>query len=245
MAAVNFRKGPVISNGRLEGAWMSVQVTPHPTWVAEMDTALEPTREAILDTRVIVDASENQLVEGMTQNFLVAFYPIIRDFPRWLEVLLDRSPEDGKPFFRDNIRVEKRHDAMWRAMGDGFKVPRERFQVPEPMIPEVDAFHGYLTAMCGEAAFGAAVSATNYAVEGVAQKISSKALQGLAKNEKIGPRGRWWLEEHAKYDDEHPIQALEIIKGCVKRGESAHAVTDAAKRSLLLMKDAMVAAYSR
>jgi len=223
---------------------MSVQVTPHPAWVAQMDAALDPTREAILDTRIIVDASENQLAEGMTQNFLVAFYPIIRDFPRWLQVLLDRSPPEGQDFFRDNIRVEKRHDAMWRAMGDGFKVPRERFQRPEPMIPQVKAFHGYLTEMCRAAAFGAAVSATNYAVEGMAQKISAKALQGLSKNERIGPRGRWWLEEHAKYDDEHPIQALEIIKGCVKRGESARTVTEAAKKSLLLMKDAMVAAYA-
>ena len=75
---------------------MSVQVTPHPAWVAKMDAALDPTREAILNTRVIVDASENQLAEGMTQNFLVAFYPIIRDFPRWLEVLLGRWPRRGR-----------------------------------------------------------------------------------------------------------------------------------------------------
>ena len=97
--------------------------------------------------------------------------------------------------------------------------------------------------MCRSAAFGAAVSATNYAVEGVAQKISEKALRGLAKNVKIGPRGRWWLEEHAKYDDEHPIHALEIIKNCVKRGETPSTVTGAALKSLGLMKDAMVASY--
>jgi pyrroloquinoline quinone (PQQ) biosynthesis protein C len=222
---------------------MSVQVTPHPKWVADLDAALDPSREAILDTPVIVDASENQLADGRIQNFLVAFYPIIRDFPQWLQVLLDRSPEDGKAFFRDNIRVEKRHDAMWRAMGDGFSVPKERFQIPEPMIPEVKAFHGYLTEMCRVATFGAAVSATNYAVEGVAQKISEKALRGLAKNAKIGPRGRWWLEEHAKYDDEHPIHALEIIKNCVKRGEGPQGVTDSALKSLDLMRDAMVASY--
>jgi pyrroloquinoline quinone (PQQ) biosynthesis protein C len=222
---------------------MSVQVTPHPKWVADLDAVLDPSREAILDTKVIVDASENQLVDGQIQDFLVNFYPIIRDFPQWLQVLLDRSPEDGKVFFRDNIRVEKRHDAMWRAMGDGFNVPKERFQIPEPMIPEVKEFHAYLTEMGRGATFGAAVSATNYAVEGVAQKISEKALRGLAKNEKIGPRGRWWLEEHAKYDDEHPIHALEIIKGCVKRGEEPHSVTESALKSLGLMKEAMVASY--
>src|SRR3989454_5629799 len=80
---------------------MSVQVTPHPKWVADLDAVLDPSREAILDTRVIVDASENQLVDGRIQNFLVNFYPIIRDFPQWLQTLLDRSPEDGKVFFRD------------------------------------------------------------------------------------------------------------------------------------------------
>jgi pyrroloquinoline quinone (PQQ) biosynthesis protein C len=150
----------------------------------------------------------------------------------------------GKEFFTDNIRVERRHDAMWRAMGDGFTVPKKRFQAPEPMCPEVKVFHAYLTDMCRTAEFGCAVSATNYAVEGVAQKISEKALRGLAKNEKIGPRGRWWLEEHAKYDDEHPIHALEIIKDCVKRGpDDSKAVTDAAMKSLDMMRAAMEATY--
>jgi pyrroloquinoline quinone (PQQ) biosynthesis protein C len=112
------------------------------------------------------------------------------------------------------------------------------------MIPAVKKFHEYLTEMCRNAEFGQAVSATNYAVEGVAQKISEKALRGLAKNEKIGPRGRWWLEEHAKYDDEHPIHALEIIKDCVKRGnDTPDKVTKAAVESLRLMRTSMEASY--
>ncbi len=85
---------------------MSVQVTPHPNWVADLDAALDPSREAILDTPVIVDASENQLADGRIQNFLVAFYPIIRDFPQWLQVRLDRSHEGDMAFLRANIRVE-------------------------------------------------------------------------------------------------------------------------------------------
>lgn len=221
-----------------------MKVTPHPAWVAELDAALDPYREAILDARVVVDASENALVDGQIQNFLVGFYPIIRDFPQWLETLLGRSPDDGQEFFRDNIRVERRHDAMWRAMGDGFNVPRERFQKPEPLNAPVRTFHAFLTERGREAPFAEAVAATNYAVEGVAQKISEKALRGLAKNEKIGPRGRWWLEEHAKYDDEHPIHALEIIKSCVARGESVPGVIQAASHSLELMREAMEASYA-
>src|SRR5204863_10061369 len=127
---------------------MSVQVTPHPKWVADLDAALDPSREAILNTRVIVDASENQLADGRIQNFVVAFYPIIRDFPQWLQVLLDRSPNMGREFFTDNIQVECRHDAMSRAMGDGFNVHKKRFQEPGPMIPNVKKFHAYVTEMC-------------------------------------------------------------------------------------------------
>ena len=71
-------------------------------------------------------------------------------------------------------------------------------------------------------------------------------MRGLAKNEKIGPRGRWWLEEHAKYDDEHPIHALEIIKDCVKRGnngDTPEKVTQVALESLKLMRFSMEASY--
>src|SRR2546426_6045571 len=85
---------------------MSVQVTPHPAWVADLDATLDPSREAILDTNVIVHASENQLVDGKIQDFLVAFYPIIRDFPNWLQLLLDRSPEDGD---RKSTRLNSSH----------------------------------------------------------------------------------------------------------------------------------------
>src|SRR2546427_12976889 len=78
-------------------------------WVAELNARLGPIQQAILDTPVIEDAAENRLVPAKIQNFLVAFYPVIRDFPQWLQLLLDRSPDDGREFFEDNIRVERRH----------------------------------------------------------------------------------------------------------------------------------------
>src|SRR3989442_16003146 len=111
---------------------MAVQVTPHPSWVADFDTSLEPSRQAILDTPVIIDASENQLVDGQIQNFLVGFYPIIRDFPQWLQMLLDRSPAMGRGFFTDNIRGERRHDAMWRCTRYRIKVPKKRVHGEQP-----------------------------------------------------------------------------------------------------------------
>jgi pyrroloquinoline quinone (PQQ) biosynthesis protein C len=113
------------------------------------------------------------------------------------------------------------------------------------MNPATREFHNYLTTVSRTAPFASAVGAVNYAVEGVAQKISEKALRGLGSNEKIGPRGRWWLEEHAKYDDEHPIHALEIIKSCVGKTEEPDAVTAASVKSLMLMRESMVACYEK
>src|SRR3989442_2498319 len=178
---------------RLRAA-MGVQVTPHPGGVATRDGPREPIEKTILTTPVVEDAAENCLAPAKIQNFLVAFYPIIRDFPQWLQLLLDRSPDDGRAFFEDNIRVERRHDAMWRAMGDGFDVPRERFVRREPMLPQVRTIHRFLTDMCRSEPFGVAVAATNYAGRGLAQRMSAKALCGLGKNDQIGPHRRWWPE---------------------------------------------------
>src|SRR5438445_9638897 len=101
---------------RRERTTRHVYVTPHSAWVADLNAALEPTQEAILKTPVIEDAAENRLVTAKIQNFLVAFYPIIRDFPQWLQVLLDRSPEDGREFFVGNIWVELLQGDMMQAM---------------------------------------------------------------------------------------------------------------------------------
>src|SRR2546427_5880305 len=200
---------------------MGVQVTPHPAWVADLDRALEPIQQTILNTPVVEDAAENCLAPAKIQNFLVAFYPIIRDFPQWLQLLLDRSPDDGRAFFEDNIRVERRHDAMWRAMGDGFDVPRERFVRREPMLPQVRTNHRFLTDMCRSEPFGVAVAATNYAGEGMAQRISEKGRCGLGKKEQIGPKGGGGAGGKPQDDDQHPGAGLGDVQGRIPPGRAA------------------------
>lgn len=222
-----------------------LKVTHHPPWVDTLDAALEPIQQAILDLPVVIEASQNTLDETAIRSFCVELYPIVRDFPYWIEVLLMRSPSEGEAFFRDNIRVERRHAAMWRAMGDGFGVPPECFEGYIPSNPSVNAFHNFLTDIGANGPFAAAVTATNYAVEGVAQRIATKALQGLQFNERLGKRGRWWLEEHAKYDDEHPILAMELIKSSVIEGDSRklEQLQEAARQGLELLHDAMDTSY--
>ena len=56
---------------------MSVQVTPHPEWVVDLDRALEPYRLAVLTTPVVEPKSEMPPVSWLASAALpVAFVPM-------------------------------------------------------------------------------------------------------------------------------------------------------------------------
>jgi len=80
------------------------------------------------------------------------------------------------------------------------------------MIPQVEEFHGYLTEMGRSATFGAAVSARTTRLRAWRQKISEKALRGLAKEREDRAARRWWLEEACEVRRRASIHALEIIR---------------------------------
>jgi len=50
------------------------------------------------------------------QDFLVNFYPIIRDFPQWLRCCWTASPETARSSSATTSAWKNVHDAMWRAM---------------------------------------------------------------------------------------------------------------------------------
>jgi pyrroloquinoline quinone (PQQ) biosynthesis protein C len=52
------------------------------------------------------------------------------------------------------------------------------------------------------------------------------------------------MREHARYDDEHPLEALEIIKLYANTHELQDKVRQAAKRSLEYLFMALVACYT-
>ena len=223
-----------------------LKVNHDPTWVVTLDVALQPFQQEMLDLPVVVDASRNALDETGINNFCVEFYPIVRDFPYWIEVLMKRSPEQGRKYFRDHLGVERRLGAMWRAMAEGFGVSRDHFQGYVLSNPSVNAFHNFLTDIGANGPFASAVAATNYAVVGGARRIATKALEGLQFDERLGERGRRWLETHARFDDEHPRLALDLMKMCVEhRDADPHHLQDAALRSVELLRDALDDSYHR
>lgn len=216
----------------------------HPPWVETLDAALEPLRQETLDLPLVVHASANALDATGIRNCCIELYPIVRDFPYWLEVLLKRSPPEGEAFFRANIPVERRHVDMWRAMGTAFGVPPQYFDGYIPSNPTVNALHNFLTDIGANGPFASAVAATNYGVEGVTHRIAAKALRGLQDNECLGDRGREWLMEHARRDEEHMIFVMDLINTSWKGGDAEFLhIRDSALRSTELLRDALDDSY--
>src|SRR4029079_5835592 len=68
---------------------------------------------------------------------------------------------------------------------------------------------------CERAALAAAMAATNYAIEGVtgdwSALVCSKNTYESGFDPAVRAKAMKWLKLHAKYDDTHPWEALEII----------------------------------
>jgi len=136
---------------------MSVQVTPHPPWVADLDSTLEPSRQAILDTPVIIDASEKPTVDGQIQNFLVGFLPYHSGLPPVVADAAGSLARDGAGVLHGQhpggAPATTRCGGPW---GTASTSTRRRVQEPEPMIPAVKKFHAYLPTCDRNAEFGQA-----------------------------------------------------------------------------------------
>jgi pyrroloquinoline quinone (PQQ) biosynthesis protein C len=94
-----------------------------------------------------------------------------------------------------------------------------------------------------------AVAATNFAVEGVTQGIAKSTVRGFPKYEgregvHLSRKAYAWMEAHARYDDLHPVYALEIIKRYSETAEVREKVKSAAQRSLAFLLMALDTCYT-
>jgi pyrroloquinoline quinone (PQQ) biosynthesis protein C len=93
-----------------------------------------------------------------------------------------------------------------------------------------------------------AIAATHYAIEGVTQGIASIMVKGFDKYQRregicLERKAYQWMEAHTRYDDLHPLEALEIIKHHATSAEIQEKVTHAAPRSLEYLYMGLEACY--
>lgn len=224
------------------------KITPDPEWVARLKHHVAPYWEAILGSPLVQEASAGTLPLGQMRAWMSQLYPFIETFPKWLALNLTKTEDArSRAYLIENIRVEKKHADQWLHMAQGFGISPASLQGLRP-IPAVDAITHWLWSINTQGSLAEGVAATSYAIEGVTHDIAVMVVKGFPKYDgqsgvQLDKRTYWWMEAHAKYDDLHPVQALEIMKLHTHTAAQEERVIFAAQRSLEFLRMAFDACY--
>jgi pyrroloquinoline quinone (PQQ) biosynthesis protein C len=230
-------------------AWGVCGLSTDPSWVAELQRQTKPYWDAVLECRLIQEASKGTLSLDRMRGWIVQMYPFIETFPKWIALTIAKVTDlDSRGFMIDNIRVEKRHATQWVHMAEGFGITKSALKSVVP-YPEVDALTHWLWSINAQGSLAEAVAATNYAVEGVTQGIAKLTLQGFPHYAKmpnihLDRKAYAWMQNHARYDELHPVQALQVMKLYTTR-DLEEKVIFASRRSLEYLLMALDGCYVR
>ncbi len=232
---------------------MGYELTPDPEWVQSLREFIDPYWKELLESEWADGVSSGRLTVPEMRGWILQVYPFIHAFPKFLaEALIKVEDDYARSYFIDNIRVEKAHAEHWLWMGQGFGLDRqEMLDVAEgtrPVLRDVQSLTDWLWFINTKGSLAEAVAATSFAIEGVTGDLSRRIITGFEsyrdrEGVEMGPKTYKWMREHAKYDDEHPKIALEVIKRYATTERMQSRVMTAAKRSLQLLHLALHTSY--
>ena len=229
------------------------QFSSHPAWIETLHRFIRPQWDALLNGDFAVSAAATRLTVDELRGWMLQLYPFIHAFPKFLaEALIKVEDDYSRTFLIDNIRIEKQHAELWIWMGQGFGVGKqEMMELAEghkPILRDVQSLTDWLWYINTKGSLAEAVAATSFAIEGVTGDLTRKTLAGFEAYGKfpgvdMSSRTSRWMRSHARYDDEHPQVALEIIKRYATTERLQQKVMLAARRSLLLLDLAFNTSY--
>ena len=193
----------------------------YPQWAEDMVGSCAESRERVASHELFHRMRDADLSAEQLYTFFVAVWPVIEQFPQYMALNLlkvqygrTRGHDLARRYLIRNIRVEQSHADHWVewALASGLA----RDDLLEGDVPlESQALAHWCWHTCERDALAAAMAATNYAIEGVtgdwaALVCSSDVYEG-GFDPALRAKAMKWLKLHAKYDDTHPWEALEII----------------------------------
>jgi pyrroloquinoline quinone (PQQ) biosynthesis protein C len=218
-----------------------------------MEIFVKPYREALIGSDWTRGIMNSTLTVEEMRGWILQIYPFIHTFPKFLAEALTKVDDDySRSFLIDNIRVEKAHAEHWVWMGMGFGLSKEEMlglaNGTKPILQDVQSLTDWLWYINTKGSLAEAVAATSFAIEGITGELSKLIIDGFEAYRgrdgvDMGPKTYKWMREHAKYDDEHPIIALEIVKRYVNSPKSKILVMNAVKRSMQLLYTALDVSY--
>jgi pyrroloquinoline quinone (PQQ) biosynthesis protein C len=225
----------------------------HPQWVGSLHEYIKPCWDDLLSGAWVQGVLAGQLTIEEMQGWMLQMYPFIHAFPKFLaEALIKVEDDYSRAFLIDNIRVEKAHADHWLWMGVGFGLRQDEMlalaEGRKPVLRDVQSLTDWLWYINTKGSLAEAVAATSFAIEGATGELARKVMSGFESyrdNPRVdfSPKTYKWMKEHARYDDEHPKVALEIVKRYAVVDRMQTRVMLATSRSLQLLHQALLTSY--
>lgn len=193
----------------------------YPQWAHDMVGSCAEARERVAQHELFHRMRDAELSDEQLYTFFVGVWPVIEQFPQYMALNLlkvqygrTRGHDLARKYLIRNIRVEQNHADHWVEWSLASGLERNDLLYGEVPL-ESHALSHWCWHTCERDALAAAMAATNYAIEGVTGDWSALVCSD-DRYENLFPvqartKAMKWLKLHAKYDDTHPWEALEII----------------------------------
>ncbi len=223
----------------------------HP-WVGALRQYVQPDWDELVSGEWATHLQTGSWSTDAIRGWCLQLYPFVHTFPKFLaEALIKVEDDHARAFLIDNIRVEKAHAEHWLWMGEGFGIPRQEMLAmtsgERPLLRDVQSLNDWIWYINAKGSLAEAVAATSFAIEGATGDLTRSLMDaferyGRREDVTMNPRTSKWFRNHARYDDEHPKIALEIIVNYAQTEQMRRKVMAAARRSLQLMNLALLTA---
>ena len=196
-------------------------ILSYPAWAQDLAGECAQERARVAAHELFRRMRDAELPASQASLFFVAVWPVIEQFPQYMAMNLlkvqlgrARGHDEARRYLIRNIRVEQNHADHWVAwaLASGLTMDDLLYgDVPA----EAHALSHWCWHTCERDTLAAAMAATNYAIEGVtgdwSALVCSKDTYELGFDPAVRAKAMKWLKLHARYDDTHPWEALEII----------------------------------
>ncbi|EKF74873.1 coenzyme pqq synthesis protein C [Alcanivorax hongdengensis A-11-3] len=221
----------------------ALELTEHSPWAQQFWDDLVPLKNQVVEHPVFVEMAEGSLSQPRFRCALLNFYPLVENFPKYMALNLaktrpGRQPghEEAKNWLIENIKIEQRHAYWYQDWAMGFDISLEELNHVSPPAA-MDAVNNYLWSMGHQASLEEGIAATNLAIEWATGEWSQSVVKGMESYQErgiatINRHSMAWLRAHASYDDEHPHEAMELVKRLAVDDERRDKAFKAAKRGL-------------
>ncbi|MCP3103555.1 iron-containing redox enzyme family protein [Myxococcus sp. K15C18031901] len=250
--------GNVVSGPRFESrvrryAPPPLVVTPHPPWVEAMRASLREDWEVACWPRLFRDTADGRRPPlRHWRRVLSGFFAIVEAFPKYMGLSLAkttyglrRGDASIRRWLLQNMAVEAKHAEWYLDWVRGIGVEPEAV-FARPLSPHLRALHAHLLRTCAQGSLAEGVAASNWAIEGITGVWTRDVVEPFrayaAEGARIDAASMMWLKAHARYDDAHPHEALEIIKLATAPDGDAPARVEAAARTSLRLYSAAIRA---